>query len=139
MTQTDDPAPVGRAVALARLRELAGFYDALRSTFLTQLQHLAEGAVPPSKTQIAKLVEMQATHVHLLKAEDSFIEKFGQGADDADIDHEAMRRDIGRALDRIRATAGAGAVSGGTDGGAGADPAASVPVLGDAPPTAARG
>ena len=126
MTQTDEPAPIGRATALARVRELAGFYDALKTTFLTQLEQIGRDTGLPSKAHVAKLAELQAIHVQLLKAEDSFIEKFGTGNDDADIDHDAIRAEIGRALDRIRDTAGAGGVSGEPDGPAGPGAAASL-------------
>ena len=126
MTQTEEPAPIGRATALARVRELAGFYDALKTTFLTQLEQIGRDTVLPSKAHVAKLAELQAIHVQLLKAEDSFIEKFGTGNDDADIDHDAIRAEIGRALDRIRDTAGAGGVSGEPDGPAGPGAAASL-------------
>ncbi len=127
MTQTDDePGPVGRATALARVRELAGFFEALKSTFLRQLDQIGTDGGLPSKAHVAKLSELQAIHVQLLKAEESFIEKFGTGSDDADIDHDAIRGEIGRALDRIRDAAGAGSVSGGVDGPAIGSPAASV-------------
>ena len=115
MTQTDLSAPVGRATALARVRELAGFFATLKATFLAQLAQIAEEGSPPSKAHVAKLAELQAIHVQLLKAEDSFIEKFGTGDDDAEIDHDALRAEIGRALDRIRDAAAAGDVSGGAD------------------------
>ena len=126
MTQTDDATPIGRASALARVRELAGFFEALKAVFLTQLSQAEGDGGAPSKALIAKLAEMQAVHVQLLKAEESFIEKFGTGQDDGAIDHDAIRAEIGRALDRIRDAAGAGGVPGGSDGPAVADPAAPV-------------
>jgi hypothetical protein len=126
MTQNDEPAPIGRTTALARVRELAGFFDALKATFLTQLGQIGSDGGLPSKAHVAKLAELQAIHVQLLKAEDSFIEKFGTGNDDADIDYGAIRIEIGRTLDRIRDTAGASGVSGGADGPAAAGLAASV-------------
>ena len=138
MAEPDDPVPMGRAQALARVRELNGFYAALKAAFLTQLQQIGTAAEPPSKTHVARLADLQAIHVHLLKAEDSFIEKFGQGTDDADIDHDALRAEIGRTLDRIRDTGAAGGVSGGADGAAGEGPAVFVRFLGAAASGAAQ-
>ncbi|WP_245810544.1 hypothetical protein [Loktanella atrilutea] len=139
MTEPDDPCPMGRAQALARVRELKAFYDSLKAAFQTQLQQIGTAVEPPSKTHVARLADLQAIHVHLLKAEDSFIEKFGQGTDDADIDHDALRADIGRSLDRIRDRGAAGDVSGGADGQGGEGPAVFVRFLGAAASAAARG
>lgn len=122
----DDAAPPGRADALARVRELAGFFDALKYTFLAQLTQIDRGGALPSKAHVAKLAELQAVHVQLLKAEDQFIDKFGAGTDDTQIDYDAIRADLGRALDRIRESAGAGDVPGSADGPRVAGPAASV-------------
>ncbi|WP_394152581.1 hypothetical protein [Loktanella salsilacus] len=126
MTEPDDAAPFGRAEALARVRELAGFYAALKATFLEQLDQIGSPGALPSKAHAAKLAELQATHVHLLKAEEQFIEKFGQGTDDADIDFDAIRDDIGRRLDRIRAAGTEGGVFSRAERAGPAGPAASV-------------
>ncbi|WP_386681396.1 hypothetical protein [Loktanella sp. R86503] len=126
MTEPDDAAPFGRAEALARVRELAGFYAALKATFLEQLDQIGGQSALPSKAHAAKLAELQATHVHLLKAEEQFIEKFGQGTDDADIDFDAIRDDIGRRLDRIRAAGTEGGVFSRAERAGPAGPAASV-------------
>lgn len=139
MEKSDDPAPLGRSDAQARVRELAGFYADLKATFLDQLAQIGTASGLPNKAHAAKLAELQATHVHLLKAEESFIEKFGQGRDDADIDYDAMRADIGRAIDRIRCTLRPDGVSGDPDGPADTGAASPVCVLGDAPSDAAGG
>jgi hypothetical protein len=126
MTEPDDAAPFGRAEALARVRELAGFYTALKATFLEQLGLSGAAGGLPSKAHAVKLAELQATHVHLLKAEEQFIEKFGQGTDDADINHDDIRDDIGRRLDRIRAAGSEGGVFSRAERPGTAGPAASV-------------
>jgi len=58
VTQTDEPAPIGRATALARVRELAGFCQALKTIFLEQLEQISVDGGPPSKAHAAKLAEL---------------------------------------------------------------------------------
>ncbi|SEM44163.1 hypothetical protein SAMN04488003_101127 [Loktanella fryxellensis] len=134
-----EPDPSDRAASVARVRELLGFYAGLKAAFLLQMAHIGMSDTSPPKAMTTKLAELQATHVHLLKAEDSFIEKFGTGADVSAVDHDALRRDIGRTLDRIRDTALAGGVSGGAEPAGAAGAAASVRILGDGSPAAAGG
>jgi hypothetical protein len=61
-----------------------------------------------------------------LKTKDNFIEKFGQGTDDEDINHDNIRAEIGRTLDRIRSAEGAGRVFRGDERPGTAGPTASV-------------
>lgn len=58
-----------------------------------------------------KLSEMQTLHVMLLKSEETFHDTFGHPDTEDGIDYDAIRRDLGRRLDRIRSNAGAVDVS----------------------------
>ena len=111
MTDTNDPGPDGRAAALARLRDIAGFYRLLKTTFLGQIKQIGAVSDATPKALVVKLGELQSTHVMLMKAEEAFCEKFGQGDDETILDYDAIRAEIGSQLDRIRTARLAGGVS----------------------------
>ncbi|KQI69647.1 hypothetical protein AN189_04430 [Loktanella sp. 3ANDIMAR09] len=114
MTDNDDPNGDGRAAALSRQHEIAGLYATLRAAILKEIETLgaSDGASP--KLLVGKIGELSAAHLILLKAEEAFREKYAQ--DDANIpDYDALRVEIGCALDRIRASLATEGVSGGAE------------------------
>jgi len=104
--------PDGHAEAAARrIRELQQTFDDIRAFLMEQIKAAQDGLSTSPKAVMAKLSELHTAQLHLSKSEEAFHEKY-TAADDADIvDHEQIRAEIGRRLDRIRRAGSAGAVS----------------------------
>ena len=69
-------------------------------------QAVAEIGAPQSSTPkaiISKLSELQTAHISALKAEEAFHDAFASQSQADSIDFDAIRDDLGRRLDRIRA------------------------------------
>ncbi|WP_242494075.1 hypothetical protein [Salipiger sp. IMCC34102] len=93
----------GRETALARQREILALFQTIKRTLAKQILAFEAGDGGTPKALVAKLGELSAAHLALLKAEDAFCEKFCE--DDTRVpDYEALRAQIGRKLDRIRDT-----------------------------------
>lgn len=54
------------------------------------------------KKILAKLGELQTAHLMMLRAEEAFHDKFSPSASDEGVNHDDVRDEIGRRLDRIR-------------------------------------
>ena len=92
---------IGRADALARRDEILALYETMKRSLMKQILEFGDGDHVASKTLAAKIGELSATHLILLKSEDAFREKFCE--DDHTVpDFDALRAEIGRKLDRIR-------------------------------------
>ncbi|MBS1303598.1 hypothetical protein [Loktanella sp. SALINAS62] len=107
MNEQDLPDPPGQAAAEARQREIAALYDTLKRMIHSQLDALGDLDTPPTKALVTRIGELSAVHLILLKAEEAFREKFIQD-DPSVLDHDALRDQIRRQLDRIRAADTAG-------------------------------
>lgn len=110
----------GRSDALARRDEILALYTTMKRSLMKQILDLGSGEHGSSKALVAKIGELSAIHLILLKSEDAFREKFCE--DDQSVpDFDALRAEIGRKLDRIRDARRSGAlfeepVATGTDG-----------------------
>lgn len=104
---TDDPTtepshdPIGEA--RARISEMTRLFEEIR-LWLDRCIAL-EGPVTKMSAQkmLTKLGELQTAHLMVMRAEEVFHDKFKQDTAGPGIDYDAVRRDLGRALDRIRA------------------------------------
>lgn len=87
--------------AQARIDGLRDCYAALNQYLSVQIEKILPLTNETPKSQTKKLEELQTLQVTLMKAEEAFNEKF-RPDDGDDIDYDALRVEIGRALDRIR-------------------------------------
>lgn len=107
----DDDEETALAIMLARERvaEIRDMFEGMKRT----LKALMDSHEPPdkamSKLMLQKISELQTAHLAVVRAEEAFHDKFGDGDGDQDhgIDIEVARRDIASGLDRIRAAVGA--------------------------------
>lgn len=107
MTQTKDDEEVAKQSSAERIRRIQTTFDEI-----LEIIHVMKSEYGPlnkemSKTIITKLGELQTVHINLQKAEEAFHDKFGDGDEARVVDHDAIRRELGRKLDRIRDTGGA--------------------------------
>ncbi|MDP5359577.1 MAG: hypothetical protein NWR52_05430 [Paracoccaceae bacterium] len=98
--------------AAARLIEIAALTEDIRLTLTEMRKALRDPGGPKPKDLLTKLNELHAAHLKVLAAEEAFNAKTGRTADDDAPDLDAIRADIGRQLDRIRASLGAAGLSG---------------------------
>lgn len=90
------------ASAAERLAEIEQLFQRLRLRLDQAIEAIGEPTSDTPATTLKKLDDLQAAHLKVLTAEDAFHAKLGQ--DDANaIDYDAIRAEIGRKLDRIRA------------------------------------
>ena len=87
--------------ALERIASIRRNFTGLRQYLDVQISEILPFSKDTPKTSAKKLEELQSVQVTLMKAEEAFNEKY-QPDDEADIDFDVLRDQIGRALDRIR-------------------------------------
>ena len=102
MTIENETIAQNAAAASARISEIRELFGAIRQTLMGQLQDMPEVQPTTPKHLIAKINELQATLVLLLKAEEAYYEKYGHDELQISVDHDAIRDQIGGHLDRIR-------------------------------------
>lgn len=97
------------ADAFERIARMRRIFKGLQDYLEVQVEEIlpVTGDVPKSSAK--KLEELQSLQVALMKAEEAFNEKF-RPDDEDDIDFDALRDQIGRAIDRIRDAENAGIV-----------------------------
>ena len=103
MTDKKETGATGSHRAAARVADIAALTADIRR-LLTEMRDAARGGGGPLPKDLAdKVAQLHAAHLKVVASEDMFHAKFGKtDADDA-IDFDAVRADIGRQLDRIRA------------------------------------
>ena len=110
--ETDHPLFGGpeQAAALSRQRmiQISALFDDMKALMEEWLADPGQADKTTATKMRAKLGDMQAAHVMLLREEEAFYEKFSQRAAEDAIDYDAIRDDIGRRLDWIRAAKDAG-------------------------------
>ena len=119
-------------LAAERLAEIDALSRSLRQILANMIADIEVGGQTTVAETIKKLNELQAAHLKVLAAEDTFHAKIGTDPDAAAIDYDAVRLELGCRLDRLRASLLAEAVSGDADAGAVGDIALSLRLLGDA-------
>jgi hypothetical protein len=115
MTHEVDDPPTGESSARQRIAEITALFANMRAL----MTKWSDDAGPASSKQmLTKISELQSAHLLVMRAEEAFYDKFGNGEINAGIDYDAARTDIGRELDRLRVALEAGYLSEGTDDGA---------------------
>ncbi len=98
----DDPNSSDMS-AVARIARIANLFTSISCKLDDMIAAFStENAVSP-KTINLKLGELQSAHASLIRAEEVFHEKFASTDAASGINYDAIRDDIGRQLDRIRA------------------------------------
>ena len=97
--------------AQRRIAEVSRLYERIRALLEAALAQYGKPDGTTTKVVLSKMSELSAAHLAILKAEDTFHEKFNTTSDPDEIDFEAARDTIGRQLDRIRAAIGTEDVS----------------------------
>lgn len=119
-------------LAAERLAEIDALSRSLRQILADMIADIEVGGQTTVAETIKKLNELQAAHLKVLAAEDTFHAKIGTDPDAVAIDYDSVRLELGRRLDRLRASLLAEAVSRDADAGAVGDIALSLRLLGDA-------
>lgn len=88
--------------AQKRINYLRRTYERLREYLETQIETILPITLESPKVQVKKLEDLQSLQVSLMKAEEAFNDTF-QPELGEDVDYDALRAQIGRALDRLRA------------------------------------
>lgn len=102
--------------AESRVAEIDGLFRSIRGTVSHLWQEAEQGDPTATKQAFSKLTELQSTHERLLRAEEMFREKNADYLRPGEIDLGAMRDQIGRRLDQLRAAKGAAGVPDLSDG-----------------------
>ena len=112
MTSEDDLDDV-RAQVERRAGELQRLYVEMQELVRGQMdQQRAMGKAELKEVNI-KLSEMQTLQLSLLRAEETLYDKLRFTSDAKRTDYTAIRREIGRSLNRLRQSLGSEGVSGG--------------------------
>lgn len=108
MTKRKERGGVDPDDEAVRVAELDALYQRAKATLAHMMDALgtADGDTP--KAVVAKLNELESTHLKLLKAEEAFGAKQNERDGTTALDFDALRSEIGRKLDRIRQSLEAG-------------------------------
>lgn len=116
MTPDEDDDKTSREnAARSRLSEITDLFAEMRAITGKFLREAGSADSANTKQIMSKISELQSVHLMVIRAEEAFHEKFGQGDIADGIDYDAARDDIGRALDRLRTAVDAKFVSGRAD------------------------
>lgn len=118
MTHEVDDPPTGESSARQRIAEITALFANMRALMTKWSDDAGPASNASSKQMLTKISELQSAHLLVMRAEEAFHDKFGNGEINAGIDYDAARDDIGRELDRLRVALEAGYLSEGTDDGA---------------------
>ncbi|MEL6641627.1 MAG: hypothetical protein AAFP98_09990 [Pseudomonadota bacterium] len=106
--ETDRPLFGGPEEAAAqarqRLTQISALFEDMKALMDLWLTEPGPADKTTSTKMLAKMGEMQTAHLMMLRAEEAFYDQFSERAVEEAIDYDAIRDDIGRRLDRIRAT-----------------------------------
>ncbi|MEY1555168.1 hypothetical protein AB3Y40_05990 [Yoonia sp. R2331] len=111
MTSTTDPPRVKHAQVHRRFAEYREMFREIRRMMAFYGTHTSRKEVLTGQVVKRKLNELQRLQALLLKAEEALYDQIKNAETDEPIDLETIRDQIGRRLDRLRATLGAKAVS----------------------------
>ncbi|SFS07935.1 hypothetical protein SAMN05444714_0976 [Yoonia litorea] len=95
-----------------RLAEINKLFHAIRQTLEEMLEQLRAGEGTKPADVLKKIGELQTAHIKVLEQEKAYHDSLGQKDGPEALDFDAIRAEIGRRLDRIRAVQDADDVSG---------------------------
>lgn len=102
MNEENDAGSSPALLAAERLAEVDALSRNLRQVLAEMIADLRSGGSTTVADTLKKLNEVQAAHLKVLAAEDVFHARIGTDPDAEAIDHDAVRDQIGRQLDRLR-------------------------------------
>lgn len=94
-----------------KLDEVIEMFDSVTETLAELVQDMQSGKTVPAKQVRAHMADLQSAYFSIKKAEEAFHDKTGNVQRDGDIDFEAVRDEIGRKLDKLRAARDAEGIS----------------------------
>ena len=106
----DETIAQNAAAVSARISAIKELFEAIKQSLRAQVRQFPDVDAQSPRAMITKLNELQSAQVLLLKAEEAYYEKYARDDIQIAIDHDALRDQIGRALDRIRDTTSAGGI-----------------------------
>ncbi|WP_019953851.1 hypothetical protein [Yoonia vestfoldensis] len=110
MTELHDPDPTPLAAAQARVSEISTLFARIRALLDYSLRITDDLSVDTPRNIITRMDQLIAAHLKVLTAEEAF--NAAQNANPGDIaDLDSIRDELGRRLDRLRASLGADGVS----------------------------
>jgi len=117
MKKKDDPQLRAVALAAQRVAEIERLSRDIRRTLEDMREFVRD--IPDIKPKILadRLDQIHAAHLRVLRAEDALLEKIGKDSDADAIDYDAIRSEIGRQLDRLRASLATEGIHRGADSG----------------------
>lgn len=108
MKKTPDDYPITDLSAPERVARLDRLFTSISNKLDEMMVQFGTSKGGPPKDFNIKLSELQSVHASLNKAYEVFHEKFAGTSPDDNTNFDAIRDDIGRKLDRIRAALDAG-------------------------------
>ena len=102
-----------QADAQERLAEMRAMFVRVHDEIRQHMDAARDPSVSDFKAISSKLSELQTNHLTLLRAEEAFHDKFRTDAPKNTDNYDDIRRQVGRALSRLRDTIAAEGVSGG--------------------------
>ncbi len=132
MNEKNDEALNASDLAAERLAEIDGLSRSIRQLLEQMIAAFENGDNVSTKEVLNKLSELQAAHLKVLAAEDTFHAKIGTDPDAHAIDYDAVRVDVGCRLNRLRQSLLAEGFPCDADTRAACNAALSVRLLGDA-------
>ncbi len=102
MDEGQNDIAAGRSDAQRRVQQASALFASIVETLTQMLEEVRAGNTAMAKRLPGKQAELETALTRCSNLERDFNEKHASGADAADIDFDAVRRDIGCRLDRIR-------------------------------------
>lgn len=115
MTHNDDDLADCENAARRRVTQISDLFAEMRALMVRWLEEAGPVADANNKQMMSKIGELQTAHLAVIRAEEAFHDKYGNGALADGLDYDAARDEIGGALDRLRAALETGYLSEGSD------------------------
>lgn len=132
MNDTNEEGLSASDLAAERLAEVDGLSRSIRQLLEQMIAAFKNGENVSTKEVLNKLSELQAAHLKVISAEDTFHAKTGTDPDADATDYAAVAIDVGCRLDRIRKSLVAEGFPCDADTRAACNAALSIRLLGDA-------
>lgn len=94
-----------------KLDEVIEMFDSVTETLAELVHDMQSGKPVPPRQIRAQIADLQSAYFSIKKAEEAFHDKTGNVQREGDIDFDAIRSEIGRRLDKLRAARDVGGLS----------------------------
>ncbi len=102
MDVSQDSIAVGRSEAEKRVESARALFQSITETLGVLLDEVRKGDGRRLRALPLKQAELETAHVRCGELERRFNEKYGNTADDGELDLDAIRHEIGCRLNRLR-------------------------------------